>query len=284
MSRRPAPRALVEGFSRHRPVVVERPALRVREGVGQAIGDPVAAETPVVLVYNDLSQAVMMATPADLEDFAVGFSLSEGIVGSAGEVGGIELADVALGLEIRIAIPQDRGSRLRERQRSVEGRTGCGLCGIMSLEQALRPLPVISRVPAIAWQAITDALAALPEQQRANQASGAAHAAAFATAAGGIRLVREDVGRHNAFDKLIGALARGGIDPASGFVVLTSRFSAELVQKAAIAGIAVVAAVSAPTTLAIELAQGAGITLIAFARGHGFTIYTHPDRIGCESA
>ena len=137
---------------------------------------------------------------------------------------------------------------------------------------------------AIAWQAITDALAALPEQQHANQASGAAHAAAFATAAGVIRLVREDVGRHNAFDKLIGALARGGIDPASGFVVLTSRFSAELVQKAAIAGIAVVAAVSAPTTLAIELAQAAGITLIAFARGHGFTIYTHPDRIGCESA
>ncbi len=284
MSRRPAPRALVEGFSRHRPVVVERAALRVRDGVGQTIADPVAAETPVVLVYNDVSQAVMMATPADLEDFAVGFSLSEGIVGSADEIGGIELADVALGLEIRMAIPEDRGSRLRERQRSVEGRTGCGLCGIMSLEQALRPLPVISKVPAIAWQAITDALAALPEQQLANRASGAAHAAAFATTAGEILLVREDVGRHNAFDKLIGALARGGIDPASGFVVLTSRFSAELVQKAAIAGIAVVAAVSAPTTLAIELAQGAGITLIAFARGHGFTIYTHPDRIGCESA
>ena len=275
------PSALVEGFSRHRPMVAERPARRVRDGVAQAIADPVAVETPVVLVYNDVSQAVMMATPADLEDFAVGFSLTEGIVGRAGEIAELSLADVALGLEIRMAIPEDRASRLRERQRSVEGRTGCGLCGIMSLEQALRPLPVIGRAPLIEAGAIATALAALPPLQLANQASGAAHAAAFAAADGDIRLVREDVGRHNAFDKLIGAMARERVDPASGFVLLTSRFSAELVQKAAIADIAVVAAVSAPTTLAIELAEAAGVTLIAFARGHGFTLYTHPARVGC---
>ena len=186
---------------------------------------------------------------------------------------------MALGLEIRMTIPNDRAGRLRDRQRSVEGRTGCGLCGIMSLEQALRPLPVMQAAPVIEAQAITEALAALPALQLANQASGAAHAAAFATTDGKIRLVREDVGRHNAFDKLIGGMARAGIDPVAGFVVLTSRFSAELVQKAAIAGIGIVAAVSAPTTLAIELAQAAGLTLIAFARGHGFSIYTHPQRI-----
>lgn len=279
---RPPLHALVEGFSRHRPMVAERPALRVRDGVAQAIADPVAVETPVVLVYNDVSQAVMMATPADLEDFAVGFSLTEGIVGQAGEIADLTLADVALGLEIRMAIPLDRAARLRERQRSVEGRTGCGLCGIMSLEQALRPLPVIGKAPAIEAEAIATALASLPSLQLANQASGAAHAAAFADAAGNIRLVREDVGRHNAFDKLIGGMARERVDPAEGFVLLTSRFSAELVQKAAIAGIAVVAAVSAPTTLAIELAEAAGVTLIAFARGHGFTLYTHPARVRCR--
>lgn len=280
---RPSPHALVEGFSRHRPMVAERQALRVRDGVAQAIADPVAVETPVVLVYNDVSQAVMMTTPADLEDFAVGFSLTEGIVGQAGEIADLSLADVALGLEIRMEIPPDRAARLRERQRSVEGRTGCGLCGIMSLEQALRPLPVIGRAPVIEAEAIATALAALPPLQLANQASGAAHAAAFAATDGRIRLVREDVGRHNAFDKLIGGMARERVDPAEGFVLLTSRFSAELVQKAAIAGIAVVAAVSAPTTLAIELAEAAGVTLIAFARGHGFTLYTHPARVRCPS-
>ena len=274
-----APHALVEGFSRHRPMVVERQAVRVRDGVAASIADPVAAETPVVLVYNDVSQAVMMATPADLEDFATGFSLTEGIVGRAGEITEMACEDVALGLEIRMTIPKDRAGRLRQRQRSVEGRTGCGLCGIMSLEQALRPLPVLQAAASVEAKAITDALAALPALQLANQASGAAHAAAFATTDGKIRLVREDVGRHNAFDKLIGGMAREKIDPAAGFVVLTSRFSAELVQKAAIAGIGIVAAVSAPTTLAIELAQAAGLTLIAFARGHGFSIYTHPQRI-----
>ena len=210
------PHALVEGFSRHRPMVVERQAVRVRDGVAASIADPVAAETPVVLVYNDVSQAVMMATPADLEDFATGFSLTEGIVGRAGEITEMACEDVALGLEIRMTIPKDRAGRLRQRQRSVEGRTGCGLCGIMSLEQALRPLPVLQAAASVEAEAITDALATLPALQLANQASGAAHAAAFATTDGRIRLVREDVGRHNAFDKLIGGMAREKIDPAVG--------------------------------------------------------------------
>jgi FdhD protein len=265
---------------RRRASTIELPAMRWERGAVPVVRvETVAAECPVALVYNGVSYAVMMATPADLEDFATGFSLTEGIVSRADEIGEMACEDVALGLEIRMTIPDDRAGRLRDRQRSVEGRTGCGLCGIMSLEQALRPLPVLQAAPAIDAEAITKTLAALPALQLANQASGAAHAAAFATTDGRIRLVREDVGRHNAFDKLIGGMARGQIDPAAGFVVLTSRFSAELVQKAAIAGIGIVAAVSAPTTLAIELAQGAGITLIAFARGHGFSIYTHPQRI-----
>lgn len=278
--RRAVPRGLVAGHSRRRPLVGEHVAIRVRDGEAERITEAVAAEVPVVLVYNGESHAVMMASPADLQDFAVGFSLTEGFVADPVEIGAVTVEDVALGLEVRISVPESRALRLRERKRAVEGRTGCGLCGILSLEQAVRPLPVVATPATVPAVSITDALAALPARQVANRASGAAHAAAWCERDGRILLVREDVGRHNALDKLVGALARDGIDKSDGFAILTSRFSAELVQKCAIAGIAVVAAVSAPTSLAIELAEQAGLTLIGFARGRGFTIYSHADRIG----
>lgn len=278
--RRAAPRVLVSGHSRRRPLVGERAAVRVRDGRAERITDPVAAEVPVVLVYNGESHAVMMASPADLEDFALGFSVTEGFVADPAEIEAVTIEDVALGLEVRLTVPDARAARLVERKRAVEGRTGCGLCGILSLEQAVRPLPVMTAAPRIEAGAVTRALAELPAHQTANRASGAAHAAAWCDLDGAVRLVREDVGRHNALDKLVGALARGRIDTARGFTILTSRFSAELVQKCAIAGIAVVAAVSAPTSLAIELADQAGLTLIGFARGSGFTIYSHAERLG----
>lgn len=244
-----------------------------------AVDDQVAAETAVVLVYNGSSHAVMMASPSDLVDFGVGFSLTERIVDDAAQIVGTEILDVALGLELRLTVPTESALRLAERRRSMEGRTGCGLCGILSLEQALRALPAARSELRVEAQALQAASAALPALQAANRASGALHAAAFARGDGTLALVREDLGRHNALDKLIGALARAGIDPASGFALLTSRFSAELVQKAAIAGFGLMAAVSAPTTLAIELAEAAGITLVAFARANRFTVYTHADRL-----
>jgi FdhD protein len=264
---------------RRRPVVEVRAGLRCDDQGSAPIDDQVAAETPVVLVYNGISHAVMMTSPGDLADFAIGFSLTEGIVQSAAEIDGIETLDVALGLELRLTVPDDRARHLAERRRSIAGRTGCGLCGILSLEQAMRVLPRPRCTIAVEAQALQSAVASLPALQTANRASGAVHAAAFARADGAVLLVREDIGRHNALDKLVGALALAGIDPGSGFAVLTSRFSAELVQKAAIAGIGIVAAVSAPTTLAIELAEAAGLTLIAFARAGRFTIYTHPGRV-----
>ncbi|MFO1070891.1 MAG: formate dehydrogenase accessory sulfurtransferase FdhD [Geminicoccaceae bacterium] len=279
MSRRGAI-AVVAGFSRRRPMVAQVQAVRFADDAAAPIDDAVAEETPVVLVYNGASQAVMMATPADLEDFAVGFSLSEGIVRGPHEIASVACEDVALGIEVRLQVPEGRAARLRDRQRAIEGRTGCGLCGIMSLEQALRPLPVATPATApVEPAAVVRALAELPGLQLANRASGAAHAAAFAGPDGRLRLVREDVGRHNALDKLIGAMARAGDDPGRGFVVLTSRLSAELVQKAAIAGIGMLVAVSAPTSLAIELGEAAGVTLVAFARGRSFTVYAHPERI-----
>lgn len=277
--KRSLPRALVAGHSRSRPLVAARAAIRVRDGRAERITDAVAAEVPVVLVYNGESHAVIMASPADLDDFALGFSLTEGFISDPTEIQAIEVQDVALGLEVRITVPEDRAERLMARKRAVEGRTGCGLCGILSLDQAVRPLPVMASAPQVEASAVTKALAALPALQTANRASGAAHAAAWCALDGSVAVVREDVGRHNALDKLVGALARSRIDRAGGFCILTSRFSAELVQKCAIAGIAVVAAVSAPTSLAIELAEQAGLTLIGFARGQGFTIYSRGDRI-----
>jgi formate dehydrogenase accessory protein FdhD len=238
-----------------------------------------AGECATALVYNDLPFAVMMTTPEHLEDFARGFSLSEGIVADLGELEAIEIDDVVLGVEIRMTIAAARMDRLTERRRGLLAGTACGMCGILSIESALRPLPSPETSAAIPARSVELALAELPTLQTVNRRTGAAHGAAFADGAGRIVLVREDVGRHNALDKLVGALALAAVEPADGLLVLTSRCSTEMVQKAAMAGFPILAAISAPTTLAVELADQAGLTLIGFARTDGFNIYTRPERI-----
>ncbi|MBN9088262.1 MAG: formate dehydrogenase accessory sulfurtransferase FdhD [Reyranella sp.] len=248
----------------------------------------VAEEVAVALVYNGISHAVMMATPCDLEDFARGFSLTEHIVEKPSEIYDIEVEDRGTafggrGIEVNLQIANQRMAVLQERRRSMSGRTGCGLCGVDSLEAALRPVPATRATATVSRAAITRAMAALPGEQRINKDNGATHAAGWARADGSLLLVREDVGRHNALDKLAGALAkmdRGGPgERDGGFVVVTSRCSYEMVQKAAAIDAAAIAAVSAPTSLAIATAEQAGLALVAFVRDNRLTVYAHGERI-----
>jgi FdhD protein len=252
---------------------VRRPAQRLTARGIESIDEVVAEERAVALVYNGISHAVMMATPCDLEDFAMGFSLTERIVEKASEIYDIEVEDVKI----------ESGGRgmagLQERRRSLAGRTGCGLCGVDSLEAALRPVARSLATGVVSRQAIERAMAALPSHQRINKLNGATHAAGWAAADGSLVLVREDVGRHNALDKLGGALATSGAAGAGGFVVVTSRCSYEMVQKAAALGAVAIAAVSAPTSLAIETAEQAGIALVAFVREDRLTVYANGQRI-----
>lgn len=234
--------------------------------------DLVAGEAPVALVYNGVSHAVMLATPADLEDFAVGFSLSEGIVDHAGQCELVELRSGDDGIAIQMAIPGECFRRLDQRRRALPGTGGCGLCGSESLAEVMRvpgPVPALAITPA----AISAALQVLHARQPLNDRCHGLHAAGFVGAAGKVAVVREDVGRHNALDKLVGALARDGIDPHAGFVVATSRASYEMARKTATAGIGLFAAISAPTTLAIDLAGRVGLTLVAFARHDTMSVY-----------
>ena len=240
----------------------------------------VAEETAVALVYNGVSHAVMMATPCDLEDFARGFSLSERIVETPSEIFDIEVEPVGRGLEVRLRIAGQRMAGLQERRRSLAGRTGCGLCGVESLDAALRAVAVVEAPLAVSAAAIRRAMAELPARQPINQLNGATHAAGWADADGTLVAVREDVGRHNALDKLLGALAKSGAARPGGFIVVTSRCSYEMVQKAASGGASAIAAVSAPTSLAIATAGQANIALVAFVRGDRLTVYAHADRIG----
>ena len=274
--------ALAEPATRRRrghPVAPIRVVRRFAGGRFAERRETIAGECATAIVYNGDAFAVMMTTPDHLDDFAIGFTLAERIVTDVDEIGGIEIDDVVLGVEVRVAIPDVRMAALAERRRNVTAGTSCGMCGILSIERALRALPNLPPSAPIAATVIQRALAALPDGQTVNQATGAVHAAAFASAAGEVSLVREDVGRHNALDKLTGAMARAGLDPATGLLLLTSRCSTEMVQKAAIAGFPIVVAISAPTTLAVELADAAGLTLIGFARPAGFNIYTHDQRI-----
>ncbi|MBN9021466.1 MAG: formate dehydrogenase accessory sulfurtransferase FdhD [Rhizobiales bacterium] len=244
----------------------------------------VPEETPIAMVYDGGAHAVMMATPQDLEDFAVGFSLSEGIVAEAAVIRGIDVVEAAEGIELRMWLAAGNGAALAERRRRIAGPTGCGLCGVDSLAEAVRPVAGVGEGIRLSPAEIMAAMEALPPLQVLNRETHAVHAAAFWQRGQGIVLLREDVGRHNALDKLVGALARGGIDGASGVLLLTSRVSVEMIQKAATAGIATLVAVSAPTSLAIRTAEAAGITLVAIARRDGFEVFTRPDRIVMEAA
>jgi len=248
-------------------------------GSSASITEVIAEEVPVALVYNNISHAVMMATPADLEDFGLGFSLSEGILATKDELMDIGVSESEVGIEVRIAIAIERFRLLRERRRTLAGRTGCGICGVESLEQAVRPVPPVTAATTAPVEAIYAALAELPQRQAVNQLTRSVHAAAWISTAGQIQLVREDVGRHNALDKLIGAMAWRGVDPASGFALITSRCSVEMVQKAATVAIPVLVAISAPTALARRMAEGCGLTLVALARPDGVLVVTHPRRI-----
>jgi FdhD protein len=242
--------------------------------------DRVIEEVPVALVYNCISHAVMLATPTDLVDFALGFSLTEGILRSADEM--LDCDPVLAGnegIEIRLSISGWRFSELKERRRTLAGKTGCGLCGVESLKAVAQPTLPVRRICVPEPGAIARALAELPTHQSLFRTTGGGHAAAWIDASGKVQLVREDVGRHNALDKLIGALNRRGFVPHEGFVICTSRASFEMVQKTMSAGIGLLVAVSAPTGAAIRLADAAGMTLVGFARGERMMVYTHPGAV-----
>jgi FdhD protein len=244
----------------------------------------VPRETPVALTYNRATHAVMLATPADLEDFAIGFSLSEGIIASAADIQALEIVEVPDGIECRMDLAAERLDALTRRQRRLAGPSGCGLCGLDSLAAAVRPAPLVMAGPVFTPAMIQDAMRSMPAAQTLNDATHAIHAAAFWSPEHGLVALREDVGRHNALDKLSGALARAGTPATDGLVLLSSRVSVEMVQKAAALGAPVIVAISAPTSLAIEVATAAGITLIGVARADGFEIFTHLDRINTRMA
>lgn len=236
----------------------------------------VPVETPIAINFFGIGYAVMMATPADLHDFAVGFARSERLIEHAGEVIEIEALPVEAGMLLKIELAPERRDLVFERVRHRIGESSCGLCGIENLEQALRPLPRVGPPPEVATTAIFAALEAIRAHQPVNAETGAVHAAAFFDVDGRPVAVREDVGRHNAFDKLIGHCLREGVDMGQGFALLTSRCSYELVEKAALAGVSLLVTVSAPTSLAVDRAREAGLTLIALARSDEMLAMTDP--------
>jgi FdhD protein len=236
-------------------------------------------ETAMALTYNGGTYAVMMGTPQNLTDFAVGFSLSEGVVQTPEEIRSIEIVDLDDGIELRMWLADEKAGGLGERRRRIAGPTGCGLCGIDSITEALRPASIVPQGRNFASQDIVAAMQSIAPLQTINIETRAVHAAAFWLPGRGIVALREDVGRHNALDKLAGALAQAKAAASEGAVLLTSRVSVEMVQKTAAIGAPVMVAVSAPTALAVRMADAAGITLVAVARDDGFEVFTHQDRI-----
>jgi FdhD protein len=259
-----------------------RATRRLVFGPSLAAGDRVLPEeVAIALSFNGTTQAVMMATPSDLEDFGIGFALTEGIARPE-EVLSVEVQALPRGSDVQLWLTPEAEARLAARRRVMAGPVGCGLCGIDSIDQALREVPVVA--PSLFRMTpaqVMAAVAALPGQQRLHDATRAVHCAAFWD--GTLRLAREDVGRHNALDKLAGAMLRGGL-ASKGAVVLTSRVSTDMVQKVAMLGAPVIIAVSAPTAEAVALAEAAGITLIALARPDRFELFTHSDRLTTETA
>ena len=252
---------------------------RWHEGCPSFGSRSIPEETAVALTYNGGTYAVMMATPRDLKDFAVGFSVSEGIVSSAAEIRSLEVLPLDDGVELRMWLSEPKADHLRERRRRIAGPTGCGLCGIELIAEAMRPAAVIRRGRQFSPEQIMVAMLSLPSRQKLNSETRAVHAAAFWNDTSGIVTVREDVGRHNALDKLSGALARTSVVASEGIILLTSRVSVEMVQKSAAIGASVMVSVSAPTALAVRMADAAGITLAAIARADGFEVFTHSQRI-----
>jgi len=260
---------------------VTRRVDRYRHGKHEQLNDAITEEVPVAMIYNDVPFAVMMVTPLDLEDFALGFSLSEGLVATQSELTSIEVRPRLEGVELVMqvatdAVAQRTGSH---GERLLPGRSGCGLCGARMLEDAVRHPAPVGEGLRITPAALERALDSLRAAQPVNSATGSVHAAAWVHVDGRIVMVREDVGRHNALDKLIGAMVKAKLDPRQGFLVVTSRASYEMVTKAASAGISLMAAISAPTALAIHLAESTRLTLVGFARPDSYVVYTHPQRL-----
>lgn len=254
---------------------------RVREGqlVTEPEADILAEETPVALAYNGISHATMLVTPKHLEDFAVGFSLTEGIVEHVREIRDIRLVAQAAGIVVELDIAGAPMNRLKQRRRAMAGRTGCGLCGVETLPEVLRDVEPVGVGGTWSPKRLADGMRAMRAQQRLHDRTGATHAAAWLAPDGSLACVREDVGRHNALDKLLGALARDGVHPGDGAVLVSSRASFEMVQKAASRGATLLAAVSAPTALAQRVALRSQVTLLGFLRRSDLSIYTHPHRI-----
>lgn len=249
-----------------------------RDGPPTPAQRALAEEAAVAIVYNGTAHAVLMATPADLADLGRGFTLTEGIA-AARDVESVEVAAHPEGHEVRLWLHASAATRVAARRRATVGPTGCGLCGVESLEAATRPPPRVTATRTLTPAQVHEALAALPAHQPLGQSTRAVHAAALWTPGEGIVLAREDVGRHNALDKLVGAAEAAALDPAATLLLLTSRVSVEMVQKAAAMGVGILAAVSAPTALAVATAEAAGLTLIAVARADGFELFTHPWRL-----
>ncbi len=243
---------------------------------GRVLERELAVEMPLAVEVNGVAYAVMMGTPEDLEDYAVGFALSEGLIGCHADLRGLAIAELPDARILRLTVADERAAPLLERVRLrlVEG--SCGLCGMDSIEQVLRPLPQVLPTFRTSPAAVRAALEALCTRQPTNARTGAMHAAAFCRPDGGIACVREDIGRHNALDKLIGAMAREGTAMADGFVLVSARCSFELVEKTVRAGCPMLVAISAPSTLAVERARGAGLTLAALARGDTMLVFNDP--------
>lgn len=265
----------------HEPTVQLR-VTRVRGAVRKVEVDDLADEVPVALEYNGISHAVMLATPSALEEFAIGFTLSEGIVPAIADIYEIDVEHGASGITVHVRIEGSAFMKLKERRRNLTGRTGCGLCGTEDLDQVLRPLKQVQAKHPLSPAAVKRAVAGLKEFQPINRLTGATHAAAWCDNEGTVKLAFEDVGRHNALDKLIGAMAKGKVDACDGFLAMTSRASVELVQKAASVGMPALVAISAPTALAVRTADACGMTLLAFARGDEFVVYAHAANLAAD--
>jgi FdhD protein len=255
-----------------------------RDGAPHRAIRSIPGETALALTYNGGVYAVMMGTPRDLGDFAVGFSLTERIIQSPGDISTLDIIDLDDGIELRMWLAQSRADRLSERRRHIAGPTGCGLCGIESIAEAIRPVANVASGRSFSPREIMAAVQSIPALQQINIETRAVHAAGFWTPSRGIVALREDVGRHNALDKLAGAVAQRKVFTSEGMVLLTSRVSVEMVHKAAAMGVPLMVAVSAPTALAVRMADAAGITLAAIARADGFEVFTHSDRIVSDQA